>query len=144
MLPQSASAREVGDELRNDFAVDSSTNVTVVIPDAAGVAPAELDRYAAALSRVADVSSVSAPGGTFVDGQSTGPPAAATGMKDGSAFLTIGSTAPLFTDASETQLDAVHAVSHTGRKAGTRHRTGADQSRQLRRRSRHGCPWCSA
>ena len=129
MLPQSASAREVGDELRSEFAVDSSTNVTVVIPDAAGVAPAELDRYAAALSRVADVSSVSAPGGTFVDGQLAGPPAAATGMKDGSAFLTIGSSAPLFTDASETQLDAVHAVATTGRKAGTRHRTGADQSR---------------
>ena len=111
VLPQSASARQVGDELRNDFAVDSSTNVTVVIPDAAGVTPAELDRYAAALSRVADVSSVSAPGGTFVDGQSVGPPAAATGMKDGSAFLTVGSTAPLFTDASETQLDRLHAVS---------------------------------
>ncbi len=110
VLPQSASAREVGDDLRSEFAVDSSTNVTVVIPDAAGVAPAELDRYAAALSRVADVSSVSAPGGSFVDGQLTGPPAAATGMKDGSAFLTIGSSAPLFTDASETQLDAVYAV----------------------------------
>ena len=110
VLPQSASAREVGDDLRSEFAVDSSTNVTVVIPDAAGVAPTELDRYAAALSRVADVSSVSAPGGSFVDGQLTGPPAAATGMKDGSAFLTIGSSAPLFTDASETQLDAVHAV----------------------------------
>ncbi|MGZ5396214.1 MAG: MMPL family transporter [Mycobacterium sp.] len=110
VLPQSASAREVGDDLRSEFAVDSSTNVTVVIPDAAGVAPTELDRYAAALSRVADVSSVSAPGGSFVDGQLTGPPAAATGMKEGSAFLTIGSSAPLFTDASETQLDAVHAV----------------------------------
>jgi RND superfamily putative drug exporter len=116
VLPQSASAREVGDELRSEFAVDSSTNVTVVIPDAAGVAPPELDRYAAALSRVADVSSVSAPGGSFVDGQLTGPPAAATGMKDGSAFLTIGSSAPLFTDASESQLDAVHAVSTPGGK----------------------------
>ncbi|HEX9834288.1 MAG TPA: MMPL family transporter [Mycobacterium sp.] len=114
VLPQSASAREVGDELRNDFAVDSSTNVTVVIPDAAGVSPPELDRYAAELSQVVDVSSVSAPGGTFVDGRLTGPPAAATGMKDGSAFLTIGGTAPLFTDASNTQLDAVHAVSTPG------------------------------
>ncbi|WP_006242999.1 MMPL family transporter [Mycolicibacterium tusciae] len=110
VLPQSASAREVGDDLRSAFAVDSSTNVTVVIPDAAGLAPTELDRYAAALSRVADVSSVSAPGGSFVDGQLAGPPAAATGMKDGSAFFTIGSSAPLFTDASDTQLDAVHAV----------------------------------
>ena len=110
VLPQSASARAVGDELRNDFAVDSSTNVIVVIPDAAGATPAELDRYASALSQVVDVSSVSAPGGSFVDGRLTGPPAAATGMKDGSAFFTIGSTAPLFSDASEAQLDAVHAV----------------------------------
>ena len=61
VLPQSLSARQVGDQLRNDFAVDSATNVTVVIPDAAGVTPAELDRYAAELSRGADVSSVSAP-----------------------------------------------------------------------------------
>ena len=33
-----------------------------------------------------------------------GPPSAATGIKDGSAFLTVGSTAPLFSEASETQL----------------------------------------
>ena len=72
VLPQSLSAREVGDQLRNDFTVDSSSNVTVVLPDAAGVPGSELDRYAAALSRVPDVSSVSAPGGTFVDGT---PPA---------------------------------------------------------------------
>jgi RND superfamily putative drug exporter len=116
VLPQSLSAREVGDELRNDFSVDSSANITVVLPDAAGVPPSELDRYAAALSRVPDVSSVSAPGGTFVDGNPAGPPAAATGMKDGSAFLTVGSTAPLFTDASNSQLDAVHEVATPGGK----------------------------
>ncbi len=110
VLPQSASAREVGDDLRSDFAVDSSTNVVVVLPDTEGVTPAELDRYAAALSHVVDVSSVSAPGGAFVDGRLAGPPADATGMKDGSAFLTIGSTAKLFTDASNAQLDAIHAV----------------------------------
>ena len=117
VLPQSASAREVGDELRTDFAVDSSTNVAVVIPDATGVTPAELDRYASALSEVVDVSSVSAPSGSFVDGRLTGPPAAATGMKDGSAFFTIGSTAPLFSDASETQLDAINAVGTPDGKA---------------------------
>ena len=117
VLPQSASAREVGDELRTDFAVDSSTNVAVVIPDATGVTPAELDRYASALSEVVDVSSVSAPSGSFVDGRLTAPPAAATGMKDGSAFFTIGSTAPLFSDASETQLDAINAVGTPDGKA---------------------------
>jgi uncharacterized membrane protein YdfJ with MMPL/SSD domain len=110
VLPQSLSARQVGDELRNDFAVDSARNVTVVLPDANRVAPADLDRYAAALSQVPDVSSVSAPGGTYVDGRPAGPPSTATGFKDGSAFLTVGSTAPLFSDASETQLDRLHAV----------------------------------
>ena len=33
---------------------------------------------------------------------------------DGSAFLTVGSTAPLFSDASETQLDRLHAVEPPG------------------------------
>jgi RND superfamily putative drug exporter len=111
VLPQSASTRQVGDDLRDNFAVDSARNVTVVIPDTKGIGPRELDRYAAALSQVPDVSSVSAPGGTFAGGQPVGPPSAATGLKDGSAFLTVRSTAPLFTDASETQLDRLRAVS---------------------------------
>jgi putative drug exporter of the RND superfamily len=110
VLPQSLSARQVGDELRTDFAVDSTRNVTVVIPDTNGVTPIDLDRYASALSQVPDVSSVSAQGGTFVGGKNAGPPSAATGLKDGSAFLTVGSTAPLFTDASQTQLDRLRAV----------------------------------
>jgi RND superfamily putative drug exporter len=110
VLPQSLSARQVGDELRTDFAVDSARNVTVVVPDTAGIAPAELDRYASALSQVPDVSSVSAPGGTFAGARPVGPPSASTGFKDGSAFLTVASTAPLFTSASETQLDRLRAV----------------------------------
>jgi RND superfamily putative drug exporter len=110
VLPQSSSARQIGDDLRTNFAVDSARNVTVVIPDTNGVTPVELDRYAAALSQVPDVSSVSAPGGTFAGGGNAGPPSAATGFKDGSAFMTIGSTAPLFSDASESQLDRLRAV----------------------------------
>ena len=114
VLPDSASARQVGDQVRSDFAVDSSTNVTVVIPDLTGVTPDELDRYAAQLSQVPDVSSVSAPGGTFVGGSLVGPPLAATAIKDNSAFLTVGSTAPLFSQASEAQLDRLHAVAGPG------------------------------
>src|ERR1700736_3231747 len=114
VLPGSASARQLGDQLRSDFAVDSNRNVVVVIPDVTGVTPPELDRYAAQLSQVPDVSTVSAPGGTFVNGALAGPPSAATGIKDGSAFLTVGSTAPLFSQASETQLDRLHAVGTPG------------------------------
>src|SRR3954470_13768020 len=110
VLPQSLSAREVGDQMRKDFAVDAARDATVVIPDAGGITPQELGRYAADLSLAPDVSSVSSPTGTFVEGRPAGPPSAATGLKDGSAFLTVGSDAPLFSDASETQLDRLRAV----------------------------------
>ena len=110
VLPPSMSAHQVGDQLRNDFVNNSATAVTVVIPDADGLAPSDLERYAANLSRVPDVSAVSAPTGTFVNGARVGPPAAATGVAQGSAFLTVGSIAPLFSDSSEAQLDRLHEV----------------------------------
>jgi RND superfamily putative drug exporter len=110
VLPQSASAHVVGDELRNDYAEDSATAVSVVIPNADGLTPNVIERYAADLSRVADVAAVSAPTGTFVAGNRVGPPSAATGVAEGSAFLTISSKAPLFSDGSDAQLDALHAV----------------------------------
>ena len=110
VLPRSASSHQVGDELRNGFAHDSATAVPVVVPDARGLSPADLDKYAADLSRVPAVSAVSAPGGTFVGGNRVGPPAAATGLADRSAFLTVSSTAPLFSQANDTQLTRLHQV----------------------------------
>jgi uncharacterized membrane protein YdfJ with MMPL/SSD domain len=110
VLPGSASAHQVGDQLRHDFADDSATAVPVVVRDVRGVSPADLERYAADLSRVADVSAVSAPTGTFVAGNRVGPPTAPTGLAEGSAFLTVATTAPLFSQASVTQLDRLHAV----------------------------------
>ncbi len=68
VLPTSASAHQVGDQLRSDFGDNSATDVTVVVPDADGLTPSDLERYAADLSRVPDVSAVSAPSGTFVGG----------------------------------------------------------------------------
>jgi putative drug exporter of the RND superfamily len=109
-LPRSASSHQVGDELRDGFAHDSATAVPVVVPDVRGLSAADLDKYAANLSRVRDVSGVSAPGGTFVGGNRVGPPAAATGLADGSAFLTVNSTAPLFSPANDAQLRQLHEV----------------------------------
>jgi uncharacterized membrane protein YdfJ with MMPL/SSD domain len=114
VLPRSASAHQVGDQLRNDFANNSATAVTVVVPDANGVGPADMERYAAELSRVPDVTAVSAPTGTFVAGARVGPPSAATGEAQGSAFLTVASTAPLFSGNSGAQLDRLHAVAGPG------------------------------
>jgi putative drug exporter of the RND superfamily len=116
VLPGTASAHQVGDELRRDFATNSDTAVTVVIPNTEGLTANDMAGYAANLSRVADVSAVAAPMGTFVAGKLAGPPSAPTGEADGSAFLTVNSTAPLFSDRSETQLDNLHAVATPGRK----------------------------
>jgi RND superfamily putative drug exporter len=110
VLPTTASARQVGDHLRADFAQDAATNVVVVIPDATHVTAEDLANYAAQLSRVPDVLSVSAPSGTFVGGALTGPPSGATGMTDNSAFLTVASAAPLYSASSENQLDRLHQV----------------------------------
>ncbi len=114
VLPQSASAHAVGDQLRRDFRDDSATAVPVVVPDIRGVNHAELDRYAAELSRVANVSVVSDPTGTFAAGKRVGPPSAPAGMAGGSAFLTVASTAPLFSQASDNQLDGLHQVAGPG------------------------------
>ncbi|BCI54647.1 membrane protein [Mycolicibacterium litorale] len=114
VLPSSSSARQVGDELRTNFAVDTATDVTVVMPDASGLTPSDIDRYAADLSRVGDVLSVAAPGGTYVAGARVGPPSSATGLKDGSAYLTVATNADLFSEESERQLDALHAVAPPG------------------------------
>jgi RND superfamily putative drug exporter len=110
VLPKGASARQVADMLDNDFANGLGTGVSIVVPDARGLTPADLERYAAELSRVADVSAVSAPVGTFVGGKRVAPPAEATGMANGAAFLTVSSTAPLYSKASNTQLDRLHQV----------------------------------
>ena len=110
VLPRSASAHQVGDQLRSDFVDNSETAVTIVIPDVTQLDPKDIERYATDLSRVPDVSAVSAPTGTFVAGNPVGPPSAPTGEARGSAFLTVDSTAPLFSDRSEAQLDRLHAV----------------------------------
>ncbi len=108
VLPTSSSAHVVGDQLRTQFASDLATNLTLVIPD--GASAAEIDRYAADLSTVADVSAVSAPGGTFVAGRKSGPPSAPTAISDGTAFLTVSSRAPLYSQASNDQLDRLQAI----------------------------------
>src|SRR5271155_2832530 len=56
VLPESASARQVGDQLRSDFVNDSAAAVSVVITDIDGVADGNIARYAADLSRVPGVS----------------------------------------------------------------------------------------
>lgn len=112
LLPPSSSARAVGNTVRSDFPAYLDNSVIVVVRDTTGVT--ELNRYAAQLSQVPDVSSVSSPSGTFIRGTPVGPAAGPAEITDGTALLTVSSSAPLFTSASETQLDRLHAVAGPG------------------------------
>ena len=116
VLPTSASAHQVGNQMRDDFVINSETAVTIVIPDTDDLARGEIEQYATDLSRVPDVSAVSTPTATYVAGAAVGPQSAPAGQTQGSAFLTVDSTAPLFSDRSETQLDRLHAVPTPGGK----------------------------
>jgi RND superfamily putative drug exporter len=114
VLPTSASAHQVGDQMRDDFVINSETAVTIVIPHTDDLTRGEIERYATDLSRVPDVSAVSTPTATYVAGAAAGQPSAPAGQTQGSASLTVDSTAPLFSDRSETQLDRLHAVPTPG------------------------------
>ena len=116
VLPTSASAHQVGDQMRDDFVINSETAVTIVIPKTDDLTRSEIDQYATDLSRVPDVSAVSTPTATYVAGAAVGRQSAPAGQTQGSAFLTVDSTAPLFSDRSETQLDRLHAVPTPGGK----------------------------
>lgn len=110
VLPRTASAYQVGHQMRMESADNLAATVSVVIPDAAGLTAANLDFYAANLSRVPDVSLVSGPTGTFIAGNKVGPPSTATGIADGSALLTVASVAALSSPASENQLVRLHQI----------------------------------
>ena len=78
--------------MRTDFAMNSADRRSrSSFRTSTGLPPAELDRYAAELSRVPDVAAVSAPGGTFAAAFASGPDGADR-LEDGSAFFTVGST----------------------------------------------------
>ncbi|HYO03697.1 MAG TPA: MMPL family transporter, partial [Mycobacterium sp.] len=117
VLPDSSSARQVGDRMRDGFEDNSATAVTIVMPDATGLTPADFEGYAARLSKVGDVVAVTAPSGMFAGGSKIGPPTGAARITDSSAFLTVGTNAPLFSQASETQLDRLREVAPPGDRA---------------------------
>jgi putative drug exporter of the RND superfamily len=97
VLPKTASAHQVGDEMRTHFDDDSATAVTVVVPDASGLTQAEFDRFTMDLAKVPDVAWVSP-----------------VREADGSAYVTVRSTVTLFSEASDAQLDGLHAVRGPG------------------------------
>jgi putative drug exporter of the RND superfamily len=77
VLPIGTGAREVGDTLRAEYPTNEAGALAVVMPGAA-LSDAELDRYAAALSRLDHAGRVDARTGIYLAGDLVLPPGAAT------------------------------------------------------------------
>ncbi|MDV7134220.1 MMPL family transporter [Williamsia muralis] len=109
VLPESASARVLGDELREDYSQNASASVNIVIPEARDLDESTMSRYGQDLSQVADVTAVTTPVGTFVDGQRVGN-GGNDMTADNAAYLTVSSTVDPFSERGQDQLDALRAV----------------------------------
>ena len=118
VLPTSATVRQVGDEVREQFQGSSPGAVTVVLPDRRAVDDTALAAYAARLSRIPTVTEVDSAGGTYGEGRlippvgpAVGPsvsPAGTPAMADAqAAYLRVVTSADPFTPAGTRVLSAV-------------------------------------
>jgi putative drug exporter of the RND superfamily len=114
VLPQSASAHQVGDRLRAQFPAQAGTQIIAVVPDAEGLSARDWTDYGAAASLLPDVVAVAVPSGTFVDGRWTGPSMGGAGTADGRGYATVVGDVALFSPAAEAQLDNVRAIGGPG------------------------------
>ncbi|HXA12186.1 MAG TPA: MMPL family transporter [Mycobacterium sp.] len=121
-LPGSASSRQVGDQLREDFPQNSASDVQVVVSHISGVTAQQIGEYSARLSGLPDVRAVSSHAGTFINGLNVGPPSAPSGAVDDSVFLTVSSAAPPFSQRAESQLEFIRGI--TAPSGGTVQITG--------------------
>ena len=113
-LPTSVSSRQVGDQMRSDFAHNSANDFQVVVPHIGDANQEQIAAYSAALSRIPDVRAVSSTTGPTSNGMTIGPASTSAGAAGGSMYLTVSSDAPPFTERAETQLDLVRAVASPG------------------------------
>ncbi len=107
VLPTSASAHQIQQEIRDDFAQNLSSTITVVTTG--DVSQQTRAHYAQELSRVADVNSVSGAGGTFVDGRAVGPVNPADQRGD-VGVITIATSLEPMQEAGEHQLAQLRDV----------------------------------
>jgi RND superfamily putative drug exporter len=71
VLPHSASAHQVGDDVRTQFNANAGSTMTIVAKDVSA-APTAIGGYAADLSRLDHVASVASADGVYADGQRVG------------------------------------------------------------------------
>jgi putative drug exporter of the RND superfamily len=112
VLPASASARQVAEDIRTNFAGRDAQALAVVAPSGARVAQADVERYATELSGLDGVERVDAPTGTYAGGSLVARNPAAQRFSAGTAirFSVVPSVEP-YSDAGETLVHEVRGTS---------------------------------
>ncbi|MFT4286654.1 MMPL family transporter [Nocardioides sp.] len=108
VLPASASSRQVGDLLREEFTSDSTNPIQVVTT--AALPDGELADYAAALSRVADVDRVDTRVGSFAQGKEIGTAGSAILEADDAEQLLVVTQLEHLSAQARDQVRAIRAV----------------------------------
>jgi len=108
VLPHSATAHQVGDDLRTGFASNANGTTNVVAEDV-HTAPDAIGGYAARLSDVDGVTAVTSAAGTYVHGSAVGPGTPSM-SRGGATYLDVLSNADAQSDAAKTLLTEVRNV----------------------------------
>jgi putative drug exporter of the RND superfamily len=101
VLPESASSRQVQDQIRANFSSQEAAAISVVAVDAGPAGPgrdAEVDRYAAELSALEGVARVDASTGSYQGGRTVFPPTPASARfsgPDGTWLAVVPSVEPI-------------------------------------------------
>ena len=109
VLPHSAQAHQVGDALRDDFASNAASTISIVAPDISA-APDAVRQYAADVSKVDGVTAVSSAAGTFQNGTQVAPPSGPAMTTGGATYLTAHTSLDPESDAAKTLLSDVRDV----------------------------------
>ncbi|WP_341684129.1 MMPL family transporter [Nocardia farcinica] len=109
---QAAPSRQVGDELRANFAADLGTSTFVVLPEFRGE-EAALAGYAAALSKVPDVPAVLSGAGVYLNGSKVAaPPPGMVG--EAGALVSVGTRLDPYSSEGKAQLARLREVPAPG------------------------------
>jgi RND superfamily putative drug exporter len=111
VLPHSASAHQVGDDVRSRFAANAQSTVTVLATDIRS-APTSIGSYAGDLSRLSHVTSVTSSAGVYAQGRRVAAAAGPTQRAGNATYLDVNVDVEGHSPAGKallTKIEAVHA-----------------------------------
>ena len=109
VLQTSATSRQVGDSVRSDFSQNATGTVSVVAPDTSS-APGAIGIYAARLSTVDGVTSVSSSAGTYAHGSQVAPPAGPPMTSGNSTYLNVSTSLDPYSKQGESLVSELKAA----------------------------------